>query len=108
MTYIPKKGYAGYGIVTDTVIQAKDVKFDIDGHEITFSDLENREDYLYESDDPENAEYIVKVKWIYTFDENNAVREPGFFANQNSACKPSTSKWDYTVKRMKQIWNIIE
>lgn len=108
LTYIPKKGYAGYGIVTDTIIQAKDVKFNIDGHEISFSDFENKEDYLYKSNDPENAEYIVKVKWKYTVDENNAVREPGFFANQNSACKPSTSKWDYTVNRMKQIWGISE
>ena len=39
--YIPKKGYVGYGLVTDTVTQAKDVKFNIDGRDIGFPDLEN-------------------------------------------------------------------
>ena len=95
-------------VVTDTVIQAKDVKFDIDGREIGFSDLENGADYLYKSDEPEKAEYVVKIQWIYTVDEDNAVREPGFFANQNSASKPSSPKWNDTVNRLKQIWNISE
>lgn len=106
--YIPKKGYVGYGLVTDTVTQAKDVKFNIDGCEIAFSDLENGADYLYKSDEPENAEFVVKIQWIYTVDEDNAVREPGFFANQNSASKPSSPKWIDTVNRLKQIWNISE
>ena len=32
--------------------------------------------------------------------------ESGFFAIQHSAGKPTSSSWDYTVSRMKQIWNI--
>ena len=106
--YIPKKGYAGYGIVKEKVKQAKDIHFYVDGNQIAFSDMENGSDYLYKSDEPENAEYVVKVQWLHTVDEDDAVRESGFFANQLSACKPTTSKWDYTVKRLKQIWNIIE
>ena len=106
--YIPQKGYVGYGIVTDTLEQAKDVTFNVNGESITFADFENGINYLYSSDDPEQAEYVVKVKWIHTVDESNAVREPGFFANQNSVCKPTVSVWNDTVNRLKQIWNINE
>lgn len=104
--YIPKKGYVGYGIVKDTVKQAKDIRFTVDKRQLSFSDLENGDKYLHNKDEPDKAEYVVKVEWIHTVDEDNAVREPGFFANQNSACKPSTSKWNYTVNRLKKIWDI--
>ena len=106
LTYIPKKGYAGYGIVTDTVKQAKDIILNDGDKEITFSDIEGGEGYLYSPNDPENAEYVVKVKWLHTEKEEDAVHESGFFAIQHSACKPTSSSWDYTVSRMKQIWNI--
>lgn len=106
--YIPKKGYVGYGIVTDTAKQAKDIIFDINGESIDFSSFANCNNYLYSSDDPDLAEYVVKVKWINTVDEDNAIKEPGFFANQQSACKPTTPLWSSTVNRLKQIWKIQE
>ncbi len=108
LAYIPKKGYVGYGIVTDTVTQAKEVKFNIDGQEISFSDIENGIRYLHNNDEPNKAEYVVKIQWEYTVDEDEAVHESWLFANQNSACKPSNPKWIDTVNRLKQIWNISE
>ena len=57
----------------------------------------------------DKAEYVVKIKWIYAEpDDKDAIKEPGFFGNQNSACKPTTPKWDFTVKRLKSIWHINE
>lgn len=56
----------------------------------------------------EEQEYIVKVKWIRQFDIKNAVKETGFFGNQNTVCKPTSEKWDFTVKRLKEKWNIVE
>ncbi len=104
--YIPKKGYVGYGVVIDTVKQAKDIVFTVDGNSIAFSDFENGNDYLYMSEDPEHAEYVVKIKWIHTEKEESAVHESGFFAIQHSACKPKSKSWDYTVDRLKKLWNI--
>ena len=108
LAYIPQKGYFGYGIVTETVAQAKDVEFIKDGKAITFSDFPNAEDYLYKSDDPDNAEYVVKVQWLYTVPESKAVKEAGLFANQNSVCKPKSLKWDNTVARLKALWNFAD
>ena len=109
LVHIPKKGYVGYGIVTDTVKPAKDIVFDYDSKKLGFADIEDGKDYLYHLDDIDNAEYVVKVDWKYTIsDEDKAVWEQGFFSNQNSACKPTAAKWDYTVDRLKKLWNICD
>ena len=104
--YIPQKGYFGYGLVTETVKQAKDVEFIINGKQITFSDFPNSDCYLYSSDEPDNAEYVVKVNWIYTTSEKDAVRETGMFSNQNTVCKTNSAKWDNTVSKLKSLWKI--
>jgi hypothetical protein len=37
--------------------------------------------------EPSKDEWMVKVRWIKTFDENNAKWFKGAFANQNVVCK---------------------
>ncbi|WP_316865625.1 restriction endonuclease subunit S domain-containing protein [Ralstonia mannitolilytica] len=48
-------------------------------------------------DDPEKCEYFVPVKWLQTVPASQAVREIGFFGNQNTICKPVAAKWRATV-----------
>ena len=69
-------------------------------------DLSLRGKYFDSADDPENAEYVVKVQWIKTVRTSEAVKELGFFGNQNSVCRPLTEKWDFTVDRLKKCWGI--
>src|SRR5689334_19925053 len=40
-----------------------------------------------EADNEETAEYIVPVEWIRTRPREQAIRQKGLFANQNSACE---------------------
>jgi hypothetical protein len=40
-----------------------------------------------EADSDETAEYVVPVDWISTRTREQAIRQKGLFANQNSACK---------------------
>jgi len=35
-----------------------------------------------------------------------AVKEKGFFGNQNTVARPTTTAWGYTVDRLKQRWGI--
>ena len=56
--------------------------------------------------DPETADYLVRVKWFKTVDLNQALREKGFFGNQNSVARPRAPKWDHTVARLKTIVGI--
>jgi hypothetical protein len=58
------------------------------------------------SKDPEKAEYLVRVKWIKTLPISKAIKEKGFFGNQNTVARPRSAKWDYTVERLKKIFSI--
>ena len=42
------------------------------------------------ADDAENAEYLVRVKWLKTVPLPKAIKEKGFFANQLTVCKPKS------------------
>lgn len=103
---IPKTGYVGVGKVIGEIQQAKDVLFSVDGKQAGFAELPVKGDYLYSSEDADNAEYVVKIEWIKTVSEANAEKELGFFGNQNTVCRPKAQRWEYTVERLKKIWNI--
>ena len=103
---IPHTGYVGVGIVRHEVEQAKDVRFHVDDREIGFADLPVSGNYLAFSDDPDKAEYVVQVDWIKAVPLDHAVKEVGFFGNQNSVCRPRDPKWNYTVERLKKVWAI--
>lgn len=103
---IPKTGYVGVGIVEEEVQQAKDVSFMIDGKNTSMKDLPLKGNYFYNENNSENAEYVVKVHWLKTVPENKAIKELGFFGNQNSVCRPTSDKWDFTIERLKKYWEI--
>lgn len=105
---IPHTGYVGVGIVTETVQQAKDVVFNNENVQTPMKDLPLHGKYFYAEDDPENAEYVVKVQWLKTVATSKAVKEIGFFGNQNSVCRPTAEKWVFTVDRLKKCWEVTD
>ncbi len=58
------------------------------------------------TDNPDTAEYLVRVKWLKTVPIKEAVHEKGFFGNQNTVAKPKTPKWNHTVERLKKRFKI--
>jgi hypothetical protein len=56
----------------------------------------------FENDKHPKPEYFVPVEWIETNPLDKAVWEVGFFGNQNTVCRPRTSKWEHTVERLKR------
>ncbi len=104
---IPKTGYVGVGRVIETVKRADQCLFAVDGKEKTIYELDTRTDYRKAfANDDDKAEYVVKVEWIKSVDRKDAVKEIGLFGNQNSVCKPKTLRWEHTVNRLKEIWNV--
>lgn len=86
--YIPKVGYVGVGIVKDGPVRVRDFKVDVDGKETPLLDLPLKATKMgSKADDPDLSEYVVRVEWIKTLDQEHAIKEPGLFANQNSACR---------------------
>ena len=87
----------------------KETKFVVNGKETLMSKLKLKGSYYFsdeEEDYEEYAEQVVRVKWIKTVPADKAVREVGFFGNQNTVCRPRTEKWEYTVERLKAVWGI--
>lgn len=108
---IPHTGYVGVGHVIEEAQIAKEVRFQVGKeNDVGFRELEAegkiKGKYLYSPNDDEKAEYVVKIEWDKTVSAAQAVKEPGFFGNQNTVCRPRDGKWDFTVKRLKELWNI--
>ena len=110
---IPQTGYVGVGIVEEPAVMAKDFKVKTENGELSILkvplklDQETMRDYLkkYQNDE-DISEYFVRVNWLRSFPIKEAVREIGFFGNQNSVCKPRNSKWLFTIDTLKKKWDI--
>jgi len=101
----PGFGYLGVGEVTGPVVKAIDYR--TNGKSLVELDTVTnyRTPYFLDNDD-DDSEYLVAVKWIKTVEAKSAYSENGFFGNQNTVCKPRTTKWSHTVNRLKAVWNI--
>jgi len=99
---IPGTGYVGVGRVLEPVqpVSAFMVRTP-EGEKLAMDVLKHGDFYRKNADDPDLAEYFVRVKWLDVREERNAVNEVGLFGNQNTVCKPTTPKWRHTVERLK-------
>lgn len=99
---LPRIGYVGVGRVTEAVVPVKEFTVRTPQGErpglevLAHADLYNRNAH-----DFEKAEYFVRVAWLDTVPEDEAVNEVGLFGNQNTVCQPRTPKWRHTVERLR-------
>jgi len=101
-------GYVGVGEVVDEVVPIDEFSVDDDGGTrvpITSLPIEAAKLNTV-AENPEKAEHMVRVRWIKTVPASEAVREKGFFGNQNSAAKPRAKRWLHTVERLKKRFEI--
>lgn len=103
---IPHVGYVGVGLVAGEIRMAKEAQVLVDGEWKELRSLPLKGDYFYSPENPEEAEFIVPVSWIKTVPIAQAIKETGFFGNQNTVCRPKTAKWQFTIDRLKSLWNI--
>lgn len=102
-------GYVGVGIVTGSPVLASDFwVLDKEGNEMPLTQVDSYGRKLAENDDTDEAFYLVSVEWDKTVPKDKAIRETGFFGNQNSVCRPRTPKWNHTVSRLKTRLDIAE
>lgn len=102
---IPHAGYVEVGTVVEPAKPARETVLSVNAREANFFDLPLKANYFRESP-PEKEEYIVRVSWQHIVPQKDAIKEYGFFGNQNTVCRPKAEKWDFTVKRLKEIWGI--
>lgn len=98
--HIPGTGYVGVGKVLD---KAKPITeftlLDESGHECPNYEVLKQTPSIEKPED--ELEYYVRVEWIRTFPLEQAIKEKGFFGNQNSVARPKTKAWTHTIERLK-------
>jgi hypothetical protein len=106
---VPPKGYVGVGVVTGPPEPVTEFKLMTpDGLQPALSVLKEANYHQEHAADPERSEWFVPVKWLKTVSVDHAVKEVGFFGNQNTVCKPTTAKWRHTVNRLRELFDIPE
>ncbi|WP_245977625.1 hypothetical protein [Kushneria sinocarnis] len=108
---IPKTGYVGVAEVTGERRRGDEFMIETEHGWQSLLSMTTPAEYNHiheqgDADDEETLEYVVPVRWIKSVPAEQAFREAGLFGNQNTVCKPTVSKWDYTVTRLKQAWGI--
>ena len=104
---VPEHGYTGVGIVTEPKVEASKFMIETDQGQLPITQLPDCDPALLrDDDDPITAEYLVRINWLHTVPLEQAVKERGFFGNQNSACQPRAPKWEFTINRLKNRWDI--
>ena len=99
---IPGNGYVGVGQVLESVQPVSTFTVATPaGDQLAMDVLQHGERYRAQADNPELAEYFVRVKWLDTCDASHGLDEVGLFGNQNTVCKPTTPKWRHTIDRLK-------
>jgi hypothetical protein len=105
---IPGEGYVGVAEVVEPAVPVDDFyATDSAGNRVPLLTLSEKVRGMHKAvDNVETAEYLVRVNWLKTVPISEAVKEKGFFGNQNTVAKPKTPKWNHTVERLKKRFGL--
>ena len=99
--YIRGTGYVGVGVVTKGATHYDHFNVRQKGNLVPLCEAEMEATVPRPED-----EHFVGVKWTKTVDLQDAVKELGFFTNQNTVAQPRDPRWHFTVDRLKSLWGV--
>lgn len=107
---IPGRGYVGVGRVRDAVVPVTEFMVsDGDKHKVPVTEAPLDAPGMHDANrSPDDQEYLVEVEWLKTVSIEKAIKEKGFFGNQNSVAKPRSKKWSHTIERLKTRFGITD
>ena len=102
---VPGRGYVGVGKVLEAAKPVAEFSlWDETGVERNIREVIQD---LPEADvKQDKLEYYVRVEWLDTVRLSDAIKEKGFFGNQNTVAKPKSRKWVHTIERLKSRFNL--
>jgi hypothetical protein len=103
---IPGTGYVGVGVAQGVARPVEEFTVEIDGVETHIEQAPTIANYTLDGDNPDTRAWFVPITWTHAVDENAAVKELGFFGNQNTVAKPRSEKWDHTVETLKKKFGL--
>jgi hypothetical protein len=108
---VPGTGFVGVGRVTERVVPVEEFQVTgPDGRQVPITEVPGLmvARTTKSTEDPEKAEYLVRVKWDKTVPESQAIKERGFFGVQHTVARPKDPRWVHTVERLKAGFGIAE
>lgn len=102
---IPGAGYVGVGEVVEPAVGVSDFVVELDGQQVpilSVSDLK-ASNMHEDADNPEDAEYLARVRWLDARSREQAVWEKGMFANQNVVAK---LRQPFTLQRLTETFDL--
>ncbi len=106
---VPGTGYVGVGRVTGLAVPLSQATVLQDGQVRSLVSLApGMASSPWLASDQETSEKVVPVQWLHTTPLEKAIRETGFFGNQNTVAKPTAEKWTRTVDRLKARFGITD
>ncbi|MNE37678.1 hypothetical protein D3C80_1315410 [compost metagenome] len=104
---VPQQGYVGVCKVTGLATPAAEFLVPHQGAEVPVLEVATQGNYHREFvDDPQRCEYFVAVEWLRDVPLAQAIKEVGFFGNQNTVCRPTKPKRRWTVDRLKERFGL--
>lgn len=101
---IPGTGYVGVGEVTAPAVAVNDFEVEVDGVTVPILKADLKASSMEEeADDPEQSEYLARVRWLDTRPREQAVWEKGMFANQNVVAK---LRQPFTLQRLAEVFHV--
>ena len=100
---IPATGYVGVGVVSGKALPYEDFTVVEGGSAVPIAKAKTVGNYAV--DDSDATAWFVPIEWATTVSESEAVKEVGFFGNQNTVAKPKSEKWEHTVSVLKKYFS---
>jgi hypothetical protein len=101
---IPRTGYVGVGEVLAPAVGVADFTVELDGRVVPILEAPRAAEHMGEdADDPEQSEYLVRVRWIDTRPREQPIWERGMFANQNVVAK---LRQPFTLQRLPELFDL--
>jgi hypothetical protein len=101
---IPGMGYVGVGEVIAPAVGVNEFQVELDGNTVPILQAPLEAANMGEdAGDPEQSEYLARVRWIDTREREKAVWEKGMFANQNVVAK---LRQPFTLQRLTETFDL--
>ena len=100
---VPGTGYVGVGEIVGSAVHFDQFEVSVQGVATPIVNVEVEAPEMF---DEEHGEHLVGVKWTKAVDLHEAVKEIGFFGNQNTVARPRHQSWHFTVERLKTLWQV--
>ncbi len=107
---VPGQGYVGVGRVTENVVPVTEFMVQNgNGQKVPITQVSLKAPAMHDPNrSADEQEHVVRVEWLKTVPLENAIKEKGFFGNQNSVAKPRSKKWSHTIERLRTRFGITD